>query len=199
MVRAEAEIHKAYIVQARYRLIETFTFSERWTVFMESMYRYILLDSIVAQYLDKDITKQDLTKQFLSRENATERERFLQDIISIENLLQRYEDQVHLISMFMCGGYSQLRLPLPVIIINDTSVQRLQLVQKAKTVNYLNNYTKLYEICFFMKHLIVSGPIEQINRIVMDPLSNIRDKLKMVEAILTEYQDSIKMDAQFYL
>ena len=59
LVRAEAEIHKAYIVQARYRLIETITFSERWTVFMESMYRYTLLDSIVAQYLDKDITKQD--------------------------------------------------------------------------------------------------------------------------------------------
>ena len=123
----------------------------------------------------------------------------MQDILNIQGLLQRYEDQVHLISKFMCGGYSQLTLPLPVIIINDTSVKRLQLVRKAKTVNYLNNYTKLYDICFFMKHVILNGPIEQINRIVMDPLRNIRDKLKMVEAILTEYQDSINMDAQFYL
>ena len=43
------------------------------------------------------------------------------------------------------------------------------------------------------------GPMEILEKSVMVPLRDIRDELKAFETNLKEYQDSIKMDSQFYL
>ena len=48
----------------------------------------------IEQYLDKDITKQELAKQFLSVQNVTEREKYFQAIKDTNSLMQTYQQKM---------------------------------------------------------------------------------------------------------
>ena len=197
LVRAKAEMYKTYITQARFSVIETTSIIIRLYESMHNVYlQYTFLNNIY-RYLYFEITKQELAEQFLSRENTAEREKFLQDIKNMEDLLWQYEDQVSVISMLMLNGYPQVIWSLPVIIMNDTTAKRrLELVKKAKTVKFITDWDSggwLELICIKIVNGILDGPIAEINRIIMDPLRDIRDKIKTVEP-LTERVPGIHQD-----
>ena len=47
--------------------------------------------------------------------------------------------------------------------------------------------------------VIEDGPVKQLNNNITQPLLAMQRQLKIVEASLREYQESIKVDSQFYL
>ena len=102
---------------------------------------------------------------------------------------------------FLWQGYSNLRHGRPVII-NDTSAQLLELVQKAWTVSSMAEWARIGNLGAIIRNIpevIQQGPIKEINRNVSEPLLAMERQLKIVEASLREYQESIKIDSQFYL
>ena len=82
----------------------------------------------IEQYLDKNITKQEMAKQFFSLQNVTERERYFQGIQNMYSLMQKYLDQINDIVYFLMS-YPDLKN-----IFDSNSIQQLELVQKAMTV-----------------------------------------------------------------
>ena len=79
----------------------------------------------------------------------------------MEDLLQKYQDQVHLISDFLYHGYSNLVYDKPVDV-NDSSVLSLELVRMAQTVRAMDE---------FSSHGGVGSIIENIPTVIRkDPL-----------------------------
>ena len=158
----------------------------------------------IEQYLAKDITKQELAKQFLSRENVTERENFFQDIKKMEDHMQAYQNHIEQVRNYLSKGYYSLRTPTPVSIIDYNSVQRLELVRKAmtvETVESMGNWVRRGDLGGIIGLIpnVIQENINELNRNTTESMNDMRLKTKVVETNLREYQDSIKMDSQFYL
>ena len=156
----------------------------------------------LSQYLVKNITKQELAEQFFSEQNVTDREEFLTNSNDIEDLMEQYKDLVYHIGSLLEYGYGKLSAFDPVIIINASSVQRLELMRKAATIDDLIEAVRRGSPAYIsgkIPQVIQEGPIRVVNTKVDHPLLNMKRQLKTVETNLREYQDSIKMDSQFYL
>ena len=168
-----------------------------WQSILSDIVRYkSFLTENIEQYLAKDITKKELAKQFLSMENMTLRERYLQGIQNIDSVMQKYSGQINGIRASLLFGYPGLT-----DIFDNNSIQRLEFVQKAITVESMADIARrgdLSGIIFGISDAIRDN-IKQLNLHITDPLLDIRLKLKTIETNLREYQDSIKMDSQFYL
>ena len=92
----------------------------------------------VEKYLSKNITKQEFAQQFLSAENMRrEYDYFSWRISEMEDLINQYRDRIFASLDFLQEGYVSLTHKNPVFIINDSSIQRLHLIQKALTVDWL--------------------------------------------------------------
>ena len=196
----EAEKVKDTIVQARKALSDGKKLIIKWFSALEDRLIRIFPTESLSQYLVKNITKQELARQFLSDHNVIKKITFLQSIKDMEDSMQQYREFIYDISI-MLMGYVKLSSWRPVII-NDSSVQRLELIQKALTVNTFSDWAKegdLWEIIRGIPSVILDGPIRDLNENVMRPILLMSDKYKIVETNLQEYQDSIKMDSQFYL
>ena len=119
----------------------------------------------------------------------------------MEDALQKYQDQIYLISDYLHHGYLNLKYENPQII-NYSSVHLLELVKQADTVKALADYAQggfLEDIIENIPIVIRDGPIKAMNRNVTEPLLDMQQQLRTVETNLKEYQESIKMDSQFYL
>ena len=201
-VKQQAEIYRIFITGVANMLFYINTPIQRWDNILSHVeVRSSLISDMMAQYLAKSITKQELAEQFFGEENVTKREGLFQGIKDIENLMQQYEEGVFMVSDFLWQGYFNLRHGRPVII-NDTSAQSLVLVQKAWTVRSMIEWARNGNLDGIIKSIpeeIIKGPIKEINHNVTEPLLAMERQLKIVEATLREYQDSIKIDSQFYL
>ena len=164
------------------------------------VFQHSFVTESMSQYLGKNMTKQELAKQFLSAQNLTKRENFFQRIINSEDFLIDYQTQFKKMIDPMLQGYGNLREQRPVII-NDSSAQRLELVRKALTVDNLTDLAREGDVIGIIDQIrsVFSGLLWRVQGNVIRPLPEIRNILKMVETNLREYQASIKMDSQFYL
>ena len=203
IVGQKAETHRANIARAREYLFEAEKYLDDWNSFLKTIFgNNSLTTSDIAKYLDKNITKQELAHEFFSEQSISRRQYFLELIVDIENQLKEYDVRLDVIWYLIVRGYTSLRVEHPVVIINDSSVQRLELVKKALTVDYLSDIARegdLYGIIIKIGLAIRDQPIKHVLDNVMAPLYDIRDRLKTVETNLREYLDSIRMDSQFYL
>ena len=142
----------------------------------------------IEQYLAKDITKQELAKQFLSIQNATKRERYFQGVQNMDFLMQKYRKQTAEAVSEILTLYTSLAK-----IMDDNSMQRLEIVRKLMTVdldfeNVENEFNKAME-----------ENIKKLQQNITNPMFDMLFKIKALETNLREYNDSIKMDSQFYL
>ena len=150
----------------------------------------------IRQYLAKEITKQELAMQFLSLQNVTEREKYFQVLYNIDFLIQKYFGQINRI-------ISSLHLTSRLLtdIFDNNSIQQLELVRKAIRVESMAEFARRGDLKGIISEInnAINENIKQLNQYITDPLLEIRLKLKSIEANLREYNDSIKMDSQFYL
>ena len=201
-VKQQSEIYNIFITGVSNMLFYTNTPIQRWhTILSKVGIGSRLITDMMAQYIAKNITKQELAQQFFNEENVTRREALFQGIKDMEDLMQQYEEGVCMVSDFLWQGYFNLRHGRPAII-NDTSAQLLALVQKAWTVRSMAEWARngnLGAIIRNIPEVIQQGPIKEINHNVSEPLLAMERQLKIVEASLREYQESIKIDSQFYL
>ena len=202
-VRENAEMRKANIVKIQDQVLEASNFLYRWVIkFSEVLFVNIFSTENILQYISVNITKQELAQQWLSPENVTKRQKFVVGITDLENKKKQYDDLLFFISDLMRDSYYDLKYYRPVII-NDSSVHDLELVKKAMTVKYFSVQATKYNIISRITNnfykVLDKGPMEIFEKTVMVPLRDIRDELKAFETNLKEYQDSIKMDSQFYL
>ena len=145
----------------------------------------------IEQYLAKDITKQELAKQFLSIQNATKRERYFQGVQNMDFLMQKYGKQITKAVEYILTLYSSLTMNM-----NDSSMQRLEIVRKLMTVDLDFENVFLLENEF---NKAMEENIKKLEQNITNPLFDMLFKIKAVETNLREYNDSIKMDSQFYL
>ena len=168
----------------------------------------------IKQYLTKNITKQELAKQFLSIQNVTERERYFQSIQNVDSLMQKYGSQISRIRSSL-----KLIFNFPNGVFGRKRVHQLEVVRKMMTIKILlpKDFTELewievpvnelnHNFADFLSddimeniQLTADEKIKQLNLNITDPLLDIRLKLKSIETNLREYNESIKMDSQFYL
>ena len=150
----------------------------------------------IEQYLTKDITKQELAKQFLSVQNVTEREKYFQGIRDIDSVTQKYVNQIHHIRSSLLSAYRYLAM-----VFYSHDVTQLELVRKTITVESMADFTRRGDLSGILSEIrkTTDENIKQLNQNITDPLLDIRLKLKMIEANLRAYNDSIEMDSQFYL
>ena len=112
-VRQRAEIDRSLIARGREALFEANSPIQRWYNIMINIgydivhQRSLLMDTMV-KYLDKDITKQELSHQFFSEQEAAKREALYEDIKEMEDVMQKYQDQIYLISDYLHHGYLNL-------------------------------------------------------------------------------------------
>ena len=120
----------------------------------------------------------------------------------MENRKRHYDSLIPLISDLMIDGYYNLRNDRPTII-NDSSARHLELVKKGLTVKFLSDHARegysIINIALNFPIVLREGPIKIFETTVMKPLLDIRERLEEFEMNLRNYQDSIKMDTQFYL
>ena len=202
-VRENAEMRKANIVKIQDQVLEASNFLYRWVVkFSEVLFVNIFSTENILQYISVNITKQELAQQWLSPENVTKRQNFLVGITDLENKKKQYVDLLYFIRELMYDSYYDLKYYRP-IIINDSSVHDLELVKKGLTVKYISDQATEYNIISRITNnfykVVDKGPMGILEKTVMVPLRDIRDELKAFETNLREYQDSIKVDSQFYL
>ena len=204
-VRQKAEIDRSFITQGREALFEAKSAIQQLGNIMDSRLnirfgRSLLTDTMV-KYLDKDITKQELSHQFFCEQNVIEREALYKDIKDMEDVMQRYQDQIYLISDYLYKGYAHL-YNYGISIINDSSVHLLELVKQALTVESLADWAQDSQLEYIIENIpivIRDGPIKAVNRNVTEPLLDMQRQLRTVKTNLRVYEDSIKMDSQFYL
>ena len=202
-VREKTEMRKANIVKLQDQIFEANTFHFLW---LAKLFDVVHIDifsiDILVRYLSKNITKQEIAQQWLSPENLTERQNFLEGITDLENRKRHYDSLIPLISDLMIDGYYNLRNDRPAII-NASSARHLELVKKGLTVKFLSDHARegyyIINIALNFPIVLREGPIKIFETTVMKPLQDIREELKEFEMNLREYQDSIKMDTQFYL
>ena len=214
-LRKNAEKEKAKIIQGQKDISDIWQFIHRLNFNLHFFWSYFRTESM-SLYLVKNMTKRELAQQYLSEQNVTERELFFLSIIDsvnhiqldliqstwhpFENLMKQYESHFYKIIDLMYEGYGNLREEKP-IIINDSNAQRLQLVQKALTVDDLTDLARKGDVKGILQKIsnIIAGSIQHVDYQIMRPLPQIRASLKKVENNLREYQESIKMDNKFYL
>ena len=81
---------------------------QRWhTILSEVGIGSTLITDMMAQYIAKNITKEELAQQFFSEENVTRREALFQGIKDMEGLMQQYEEGVYMVSDFPVAGVFQ--------------------------------------------------------------------------------------------
>ena len=120
----------------------------------------------------------------------------------MEDLMNQYRDRIYESVDFLQEGYVSLARPNPVIILNESSIQRLHVIQKALTNDWLAPYARrgvLVNAVYHIAYQLEWGPIRDLNTNVNEPLLARLQQLKTIETNLREYQDSIKMDSHFYL
>ena len=145
----------------------------------------------IIQYLAKDITKQELAKQFLSIQNVTKRERYFQGVQNMDFLMQKYRKQVAKAVEDILELYLSLTQSM-----DDNTMQRLEIVRKLMTVDLD------FENVFLLKNEFnkaMEKNIKKLEQNITNPMFDMLFKIKAVETNLREYNDSIKMDSQFYL
>ena len=199
----KAEMRKANIVKLQDQIFEANTFHFLW---LSKLFDVVHIDIFsidnLVRYLSKNITKQELAQQWLSTENLTKRQNFLEGITDLENRKRHYDDLIPLISDLMIDGYYHLRNDRPAII-NASSARHLELVKKGLTVKFLSDHARegyyIINIALNFPIVLREGPIKIFETTVMKPLQDIRERLEEFEMNLRNYQDSIKMDTQFYL
>ena len=199
-VRKEAKMYKAYITQGRFSLLEMETPLVRY--FVIAVFGEWGNTFHVEKYLAKNITKQELAEQFLSVENMEEIEDFSENISEMEDLMNQYRDRIFESVDFLQEGYVSLSRQNPVIIINDSSIQRLHVIQNALTNDWLARFARrgsLVNTIYHTAYQLEWGPIRDINVNVTEPIRTRLQQLKTIETNLREYQESIKMDSHFYL
>ena len=142
-VKQQSEIYNIFITGVSNMLFYINTPIQRWhTILSDVGHGSKLITDMMARYIAKNITKQELAQQFFSEENVTRREALFQGIKDMEGLMQQYEEGVYMVSDFLWQGYFNLRHGRPVII-NDTSAQLLALVQKAWTVSSMAEWARI--------------------------------------------------------
>ena len=119
----------------------------------------------------------------------------------MEDYIQAYQNDIEQVSIYLREGYHSLRTPTPVIIIDDNSVQRLELVRKAMTVGSMSYWARRGDLQGITGLIpsVIQENINELNRNTTESMIDIRSKIKMLETNLREYEDSIKMNSQFYL
>ena len=111
-------------------------------------------------------------------------------------------DELYVMRDLLWRGYVDLESKLTPIVITWNKIPSLKLTQQAYEVTALADKAHNRDLPYVVQNLpevIHDGPIHDSNVQMMAPLDEMCNKLKMVEANLKEYQDSIKMDSQFYL
>ena len=199
-IRKEAEMYKAYITQGRFSILEMETPLVRY--FVIAVFREWSNTFDVEKYLAKNITKQELAEQFLSVKNMEEIEDFSENISEMEDLMNQYRDRIFESVDFLQEGYVSLSRQNPVIIINDSSIQHLHVIQKALTNDWLARFARrgsLVNTIYHIAYELEWGPISDINVNVTEPIRTRLQQLNTIETNLSQYQDSIKMDTHFYL
>ena len=201
-LREKGKIYEANIARVWDSLFETETsLSELLDGMLYFSTSNIFFMDNMTQYLAKNISKQELTTQFFSEQDVKERVDLSEGKGVLESLLHQYENKLLLTSGIMRHGYAFMR-DLNPVIIDDNNVQKLQLVKKALTVESLAYHGRegnLNGIINKFPELIQNGPIADLQKKVMEPILAMQQQLKIVETNLREYQESIKMDSQFYL
>ena len=92
-VRQQAEIYRIFITGVANMLFYINTPIQQWyNILSDVEVRSSLISDMMAQYLAKNITKQELAQQFFSEENVTKREGLFEGITDIQNLMQQYEE-----------------------------------------------------------------------------------------------------------
>ena len=130
MVQTESEYALEYISEARTFLIEATETIIAWkNILMNIGIGHPFPTENIEQYLAKIITKQELAKQFLSLQNITEREKYFQVLHNIDYLTHKYSGQIYRIISFL-----RLTSLMMTDIFDNNSIQQLELVQKAMTV-----------------------------------------------------------------
>ena len=84
---------------------------------------------------------------------------------------------------------------------DNNSIQQLELVRKAKTVESMADLANRGDLSGIIIEIrnVIDASIKQLNQDITDPLFDMPFKINTIETNLREYQDSIKMDSQFYL
>ena len=203
-LRKKAEKDKEQIMRARKILFHGELLINR---LFSNLFELRQVDSLMtesmSQFLVNNITKHELAKQFSSKENvtkSTKREPFLQKVIDSQDLMKQFQNQLIDIFGLLYEGYGNLRVERP-ITINDSSVHCLELVKKAVSLDKLSDSARTGDARGIVREMksVLLASFERTSLDVLDPVLVIRDILKMVETNLREYQDSIKIDSQFYL
>ena len=201
-VRQDAEMKKSSIVKLQDEVLEAEVLIRIWHYkLMEVMYVNMISTEDLVRYLSESITKQEFAEQWLFPENVNRKRKFLEGITDLENKRQHYDYVVKSIQTLMINSYFFLRGRLA--IINDSSVHDLELVKKGLTVKHIRDHVTessiIWTITLFFAEVLREGPMKVYDTNVMKPLKDIREGLEAFEMNLREYQESIKMDSQFYL
>ena len=198
-LRRKADKEKDKIIRGHEAISNIETIINHLKVTYRGLLRTFMTESLF-QYLAKYITKHELARQFLSENNVTERETFSRRILDSQDLEKQYYHRFNEITIKIIQGYGNLREDRP-IIINDSSAQRLELVRKALTVDDLTDLARAGDVRGIIDKIVymIYVLLVHVNDHIMGPAHIIQDKLRRMETNLREYQDSIKVDSQFYL
>ena len=196
-------MRKAVIVKLQDEVDEAVDFRNiGYFKLIDVMFADIIYTGNLTRYLSKNITKQELAQQWLSPRNANRKRKFLEGITDLENKRQHYDYVLYYIETFMINSYYFLRYGR-LAIINDSSVHDLELVKKGLTVKLISDHVTegdiIWPIIDEFEEVLREGPIKVYDTNVMKPLQDIREGLEAFEMNLREYQESIKVDSQFYL
>ena len=111
-------------------------------------------------------------------------------------------DELYVMRDLLWRGYVDLESKVKPRVITWNDIVNLWLINKAYDVPALSEKTHRRDLPYVVQNLpevIRDGPLYDSNVQMMAPLDEMYNKLKMVETNLREYQESIKMDSQFYL
>ena len=86
-------------------------------------------------------------------------------------------------------------------IFDNKSIQQLAFVQLAMTVESMADLARSGDLSSILKKIstVVQIDVKQLNQDITPPLLDMWLKLKAIENNLREYNESIKIDSQFYL
>ena len=115
---------------------------------------------------------------------------------------QAYVDELYVMRDLLWRCYIDLESKVTPSVITWNKIPSLKLIQKAHGVTALADKADQRDLPYVVHNLpevIRDGPLYDSNIQMMAPLDEMCNKLKMVETNLKEYQESIKMDSQFYL
>ena len=115
---------------------------------------------------------------------------------------QAYVDELYVTRDLLWRGYVDLESEVTPSVITWNKIPSLKLIEEAYYVTALAEKAHQRDLPYVVQDLpevIRDGPLYDSNIQMMAPLDEMCNKLKMVETNLREYQETIKMDSQFYL